>query len=368
MRRCGRTRSSATASSRWAPTGSAKWRGTSGTCRTAATPTGQSIGSCWRKGGARAARNTRCSRRAVATELHLSVSLWLELYERTAATTPAKHCAEPIAPDQIGRYKPARHRAFVLDWAAANRLDPAHVWEAREACIAALSTARPRPPPCSTSSTSTTTCWSSTNRPASSPRPTAPATRTSSPRPKAFLKKKFDKPGNVFVGLVHRLDRPVSGVMVLARTSKSASRLAEQFRKREPEKTYLAAVEGRLVGNGEQEDYLLKDGTRGVVRRVQPGTAGAKRARLRWAALQVEGHKTLVEVELLTGRAHQIPRAARRPRPPDPGRPEVRQPDAVRARRPAPRRAGHRAARGPARVRAPRTPRARFFRCPAALA
>ena len=123
---------------------------------------------------------------------------------------------------------------------------------------------------------------------------------------KAFLKERFDKPGNVFVGLVHRLDRPVSGVMVLARTSKAASRLSEQFRRREPEKTYLAAVEGRLVGSGEQEDYLLKDGTRGVVRRVKPGTAGAKRARLRWAALQVEGQKTLVEVELLTGRAHQI--------------------------------------------------------------
>jgi RluA family pseudouridine synthase len=123
---------------------------------------------------------------------------------------------------------------------------------------------------------------------------------------KAFLKEEFDKPGNVFVGLVHRLDRPVSGVMVLARTSKAASRLSDQFRKREPDKTYLAAVEGQLVGSGEQEDYLLKDGRRGVVSRVKAGTKGAKRARLRWKALQVVGKKTLVEVELLTGRAHQI--------------------------------------------------------------
>ena len=123
---------------------------------------------------------------------------------------------------------------------------------------------------------------------------------------KAFLKQRFDKPGNVFVGLVHRLDRPASGVMVLARTSKAASRLSEQFRQREPEKTYLAAVEGRLIGEGEQEDYLLKDGEPGVVKRVKATTPGAKQAQLRWKALNVDGKKTLVEVELLTGRAHQI--------------------------------------------------------------
>ena len=123
---------------------------------------------------------------------------------------------------------------------------------------------------------------------------------------KAFLKQRFDKPGNVFVGLVHRLDRPVSGVMVLARTSKAASRLSEQFREREPDKRYLAAVEGRLIGEGEQEDFLLKDGQRGVVTRVKATKPGAKRARLRWKALNVDGKKTLVEVQLLTGRAHQV--------------------------------------------------------------
>ncbi len=126
---------------------------------------------------------------------------------------------------------------------------------------------------------------------------------------KAYIKERFEKPGNVFVGLVHRLDRPVSGVLVLARTSKAAARLSAQFAGREtsggPEKRYLAVVEGRLEGGGEQVDWLIK-GERGTVKRVREGTTDAKRAVLRWEPIAVEGRRTLVGVELVTGRAHQI--------------------------------------------------------------
>ncbi len=126
---------------------------------------------------------------------------------------------------------------------------------------------------------------------------------------KAYLKEKFEKPGNVFVGLVHRLDRPVSGVVVLARTSKAAARLSAQFAGRDtsggPEKRYLAVVEGRLEGGGEQVDWLIK-GERGTVKRVREGTTDAKRAVLRWEPIAVEGRRTLVGVELVTGRPHQI--------------------------------------------------------------
>ncbi len=122
---------------------------------------------------------------------------------------------------------------------------------------------------------------------------------------KAYLKERFERPGQVFVGLVHRLDRPVAGVVVLARTSKAAARLSAQFAGRDVDKRYLAVVEGRLEGGGEQVDWLVK-GERGTVKRVPEGTTDAKRAALRWEPLAVEGRRTLVGVELLTGRAHQI--------------------------------------------------------------
>lgn len=125
---------------------------------------------------------------------------------------------------------------------------------------------------------------------------------------KRFLKERFDKPGNVFLGLVHRLDRPVSGVVLLARTSKAAARLAAQFRARTPEKRYLALVEGRLLGEGRREDHLAKvDRTVRVVRASHPA---ARPAALRWRALGTTrrrgGDVSLVEVLLETGRAHQI--------------------------------------------------------------
>lgn len=120
---------------------------------------------------------------------------------------------------------------------------------------------------------------------------------------KAYLKERFQKPGEAFVGLVQRLDRPVSGVTVLARTSRAAARLTEAFRERRVEKRYLAVVEGRIEGAGERTDFLLKKGER--ITAVAEGHPDAKEARMRWRALASAGGLSLVEVELLTGRPHQ---------------------------------------------------------------
>ncbi|GIV62558.1 MAG: RNA pseudouridine synthase [Rhodothermaceae bacterium] len=121
---------------------------------------------------------------------------------------------------------------------------------------------------------------------------------------KAYLKERFQKPGNVFLGLVHRLDRPASGVMVLARTSKAAARLSEQFRRHSPEKRYLALVEGAWDGSGTAVDHLLKVGR--TVRVVPATHPGGKRAELAWRVLGSDGRVSLVEVHLTTGRPHQI--------------------------------------------------------------
>src|SRR5205085_5325489 len=98
---------------------------------------------------------------------------------------------------------------------------------------------------------------------------------------KAHLKEKYHKPGNVFLGVVLRLDRPVSGVLLFARTSKAAARLAEQFREGTVEKVYWAVVEGAVASSaGSLEDWLLKDRDQGRVRVVEPNTPGARQALL----------------------------------------------------------------------------------------
>lgn len=121
---------------------------------------------------------------------------------------------------------------------------------------------------------------------------------------KAYLKTQYAKPGNVFLGLVHRLDRPVSGVMVFARTSKAAARLSEQIRQRTPQKVYWAIVEGKVTGAGICEDYLLKEGER--VQVVPSNHPKGLRAELDWKALTNRNGCSLLEIRLKTGRPHQI--------------------------------------------------------------
>ncbi|HLJ10296.1 MAG TPA: RluA family pseudouridine synthase [Planctomycetaceae bacterium] len=124
---------------------------------------------------------------------------------------------------------------------------------------------------------------------------------------KQYLKNKYRKPGNVFVGVVHRLDRPVSGVVLFARTSKAAGRLAEQFRKATVRKVYRAIVEGHLTEpSGEFADWLLKNEETNVVRVVAAGTPSSRLAQLRFRRLESSGSVSLLEVTPTTGRSHQI--------------------------------------------------------------
>jgi len=128
---------------------------------------------------------------------------------------------------------------------------------------------------------------------------------------KAWVKREYHKPGKVFLGVVHRLDRPVSGVVVFARTSKAAARLTNAFRERRVEKTYLG-VASRLPTpeRGVLEQWLLKDRVTNRVRVVAPESAGAKRARTRWRVLESAGEgrgfRVLLELCPETGRAHQL--------------------------------------------------------------
>ena len=123
---------------------------------------------------------------------------------------------------------------------------------------------------------------------------------------KRYIGNKYQKPGNVYLGLVHRLDRPVGGVMALARTSKAAARLSAAFAAHEQDKRYLAMVQGEMPGEMALEDDLVKDPATGMVRVVPPDAPGAKHARLVTRPIARRDGLTLTEVELFTGRAHQI--------------------------------------------------------------
>lgn len=124
---------------------------------------------------------------------------------------------------------------------------------------------------------------------------------------KEYIKEKYKKPGNVFCGVVHRIDRPVTGVVLFARTSKALTRLNEMLRKGEIHKTYWALVEGHPTrSEGELENWLLSDGRLNKTRIVGPSTPEAKLARLRYRTVAVGDNYTLLEIRLLTGRKHQI--------------------------------------------------------------
>jgi 23S rRNA pseudouridine1911/1915/1917 synthase len=124
---------------------------------------------------------------------------------------------------------------------------------------------------------------------------------------KEYLKEKYNKPGNVFVGLVHRLDRPVSGVVLFARTSKAGARLSEQFREGTVTKTYHAVVEGTInEAAGEFVDWLVKNEKSNVVRSVTPQSPSARESRLRFRRLRTSRGLTLLDITPATGRSHQI--------------------------------------------------------------
>lgn len=121
---------------------------------------------------------------------------------------------------------------------------------------------------------------------------------------RSYIEKRFDKPGRAYIGLVHRLDRPASGVMVFARTSKAAARLSQQFRERTVTKRYFAFVEGDLEGTGTMKSSIRKRGS-GVEKGSEDDPLSAT-AVLSWYSLGKWKGRTLLEIDLLTGRKHQI--------------------------------------------------------------
>ena len=126
---------------------------------------------------------------------------------------------------------------------------------------------------------------------------------------KDYLKEKYNKPGNVYLGLVHRLDRPVGGVMVFAKTSKAASRLSEEVRLKEFQKTYLVIVNGKMENKkGTLEDYLLKNERNNINKVVKENTKNSKLAILDYEVLKYDEEIDLsvLKINLHTGRHHQI--------------------------------------------------------------
>lgn len=126
---------------------------------------------------------------------------------------------------------------------------------------------------------------------------------------KDYLKEKYQKPGNVYLGLIHRLDRPVGGVTVFAKTSKAAARLSEQVREKAFQKEYLVVVNGKMESQkGEWKDWLFKNERANMSKVVPGGTKNAKQASLEYEVLKYneEINLSVVRVKLHTGRHHQI--------------------------------------------------------------
>ena len=126
---------------------------------------------------------------------------------------------------------------------------------------------------------------------------------------KTYIKEKYDKPGNVYLGLVHRLDRPVGGIMIFAKTSKAASRLSNQVREKIFKKKYLAVVDGKVLREtGILEDYLYKDERNNISKVVNKEKKNAKYAKLEYKLVMYDEIKdlSLLSINLFTGRHHQI--------------------------------------------------------------
>ena len=121
-----------------------------------------------------------------------------------------------------------------------------------------------------------------------------------------YIKIKYNKPGNVYLGLVHRLDRPVGGVMVFAKTSKAASRLSDQIRKNEVKKVYTAVVCGKAKEFDTLRDYMVKDSKTNTSRTCNKDTNGAKYAELSYRLVDIKENLSTVQIQLKTGRSHQI--------------------------------------------------------------
>lgn len=136
----------------------------------------------------------------------------------------------------------------------------------------------------------------------------APGQPSLADRAKDYLKEKYQKPGNVYLGVVSRLDAMVTGAIVLARTSKAASRLSEQFRSRTVEKTYWAIIPDRLTEmSGQLVDCMRKNEARHCMMTCPKEHPQAQVARLRYHALhRLPGQRRLIEIQLETGRKHQI--------------------------------------------------------------
>lgn len=124
---------------------------------------------------------------------------------------------------------------------------------------------------------------------------------------KNYVKEKYNKPGNVYIGLVHRLDRPVGGIMVFARTSKAAKRLNEEIKNHRFNKNYVAVLDGVLKKEtGALVNYLYKDPKTGKSGVVDKNFAGAKLSKLTYEVIGYYKEKTIVKINLITGRHHQI--------------------------------------------------------------
>ena len=123
---------------------------------------------------------------------------------------------------------------------------------------------------------------------------------------KRYIKEKYKKPGDVFLGLVHRLDRPTTGVIVLARTSKALTRLNQQFKDRIPKKVYRAIVSGSPESSARLEHYLKKNSSQNKSFHYPKTTPNTKHALLRYRLVESLKSYQVLEIELETGRHHQI--------------------------------------------------------------